>query len=69
MKKIFLLAALLISIETYAQTFQVGLKAGVNLSNFTGGSFDTIQNNTLLGFHVGAFLRFKFDKFAIQPEV
>lgn len=68
MKRIFLIALLFISIGACAQNFQIGLKAGVNFSNFLGGRFDTIQNSTLVGFHGGAFVRFMFGNFAIQPE-
>jgi hypothetical protein len=68
MKRMFFLATLLISISAFSQNFQVGIKAGVNISNFKGGSFDSIKNNTLVGFHAGGFLRFKFGNFAIQPE-
>jgi hypothetical protein len=68
MKRIFLIALLFTSISSFAQNFQLGLKAGVNLSNFIGGKFDTIENNALVGFHAGAFVRFMFDHFAIQPE-
>ena len=50
-----------------AQTFQLGPKAGVNISNFASGNYN---NNTLVGFHLGGFLNFGLGKsFAIQPEV
>ena len=65
----FVFAVLFFTSTSYAQNFQAGIKAGVNISNFTGGNFNTIENNTLLGFHAGGLLRFKFGGFALQPEV
>ena len=64
-----LFAVLFFTTTSYAQNFQVGIKAGVNISNFTGGNFNTIENNTLVGFHAGGLLRFKFGGLALQPEV
>ena len=63
-----LFAVLFFTSTSYAQNFQAGIKAGVNISNFTGGNFNTIENNTLLGFHAGGLLRFKFGGFALQPK-
>jgi Outer membrane protein beta-barrel domain len=69
MKKcIVILGVLLSGGIASAQTFQVGPKAGVNISNFTSGTGS--ESNTLVGFHVGGFVSFQFGKsFAIQPEV
>ena len=36
-----------------AQNFQVGLKGGGNVSNFTGGDFDDVEKKSLVGFHAG----------------
>ncbi len=52
-----------------AQDFQIGAKAGVNISNFTGGSFDSVKKEALIGYHVGGFIRFRLGKVVIQPEV
>ncbi|MES1215422.1 MAG: porin family protein [Bacteroidota bacterium] len=61
-----LLTAGVVSAQT---TFQFGPKAGVNISNFSGGT-GSIESNTLVGFHVGGFVSFQLGKsFAIQPEV
>ena len=69
MKKcIVILAVVLLGGIVSAQTFQVGPKAGVNISNFTNGVGS--ESNTLVGFHVGGFVSFLFGKsLAIQPEV
>jgi hypothetical protein len=69
MKKLIFTPMLFIVATIYAQNFQPGLKAGVNISNFTGGDFGTIENNALVGFHGGGFIRFIIGHFAIQPEV
>ena len=69
MKKLFGLAFVLFSATAYAQNFQLGIKGGVNISNFTGGDFNTVKNKALLGFHAGGLMRFKFGNLALQPEV
>jgi hypothetical protein len=72
MKKSIVLAvtALLVSISFSAHSQEVGfgLKGGINLSTL---NFDdpeaTYDSKT--GFHAGLFLRGKFDRIGIQPEV
>ena len=69
MKKVFLLSALLISTVSFAQRFQLGVKGGVNISNFTG-DFEDVDKKALIGFHAGAFINFKFgNNLSLQPEV
>jgi len=68
MKKLLVVVFVLITFTSYAQ-LQVGLKAGVNVSNFTGGDFNNIETKSLVGFHGGSFLRWMFDKLALQPEL
>jgi hypothetical protein len=65
MKKMVILPLMLVSLITVAQTFQPGIKAGVNVSNFTGGDFNTVEHNALVGFHRGGLLRFKFNNFVL----
>jgi hypothetical protein len=68
MKKISI-AALLLTISTlsFGQSFSFGPKAGVNISNYTGGN---IQSDAMVGYHLGGLLNFGFGKnFSIQPEV
>lgn len=58
---------LLIGVISFAQTFSFGPKAGLNISNYTGGN---IKSQALVGYHLGGILSFGFGKnFAIQPEV
>jgi hypothetical protein len=68
MKKSIILAFLFTSSFVFAQKVQFGIKAGANVSNFTGGNFDAVEKKALVGFHGGAFLNFSFVGFAIQPE-
>lgn len=66
MKKIMVAALLVVSTTGFAQKFQIGAKAGVNLSNYSGTNF---QTNTMVGFHVGGLINFKFGEvFSVQPE-
>lgn len=70
MKKIIIAALLLASATGFAQTFQLGIKGGVNVSNFTGGDFKDVDKKALVGFHAGGFVSFFFgDHLALQPEV
>jgi hypothetical protein len=68
MKKIIVLAAaLFVLMHVQAQGFQLGLKAGANLSKVTGVSF---QDQYELGYHAGAFTIIKFGKVVgLQPEI
>jgi hypothetical protein len=69
MKKLFFIPLIVLSMSVFAQKFQFGLKAGVNVSNFTGTTFDNVDNKALVGFHGGALLSLLLgDHFAIQPE-
>jgi len=70
MKKIFLVLALAVSATiSNAQLFQLGIKGGLNVSNFTGGNFEAVKKKALVGVHAGAYLKFRFANFAVQPEL
>lgn len=70
MKKVLFLLLFVFTVQSgFAQHFQLGLKAGANISNFTGGDFDAVKKKALVGFHGGLFLRFKFASFGLQPEI
>src|SRR5688572_29752209 len=68
MKKILFIAFFLFSTCCFAQKFQFGAKAGVNISNFTGGNFEDVEKKSLVGFHGGLYLRFSLPKISIQSE-
>ena len=71
MKKNIVFILLLAGTASFAQHFELGAKAGANISNFTGASNEAdLKAKTLVGFHVGGFVSlFVGNNFAIQPEV
>jgi hypothetical protein len=70
MKKSVMILFLLVSSLTYAQRFQLGVKAGANISNFNNAEdFADAKAKSLVGFHGGLYTRFSMRSFAIQPEV
>ncbi|MGG7665482.1 porin family protein [Dyadobacter sp. BHUBP1] len=68
MRKISLLVLLSVfSSAAFAQSFSIGPKAGINISNYTGSD---IESDALVGFHLGGILNFGIGQvFSIQPEV
>ena len=68
MKKILLFLLLACSVNAFGQ-LQLGVKGGVNVSNFTGGNFDSVKKNPFVSYHVGGFVRIMLGKLAIQPEL
>ena len=68
MKKLTILSLMLLtSTLSFSQSFSLGPKAGVNISNYTGGDIDS---DALVGYHLGAVLNYGFgDVFSIHPEV
>lgn len=70
MKKLIVIPLLVLSVGVFAQKFQFGVKAGANLSNFTGLNWDNVDTKAMVGFHGGAFLNLLFgDNFMLSPEV
>ena len=69
MKKVLFIASMFICAMAMGQDFQIGAKAGVNISNFTGGDFGTVEKEALIVYHAGAFIRFRFGKLVLQPEL
>jgi hypothetical protein len=65
MKRIMLLPLMLGLMVANAQ-LKLGLKGGVNVSNFTG--LDNVEKDPLVGFHAGAVVRFKLNHLVLQPE-
>ena len=68
MKKLLILPAMLMVSFTYGQ-LSLGLKGGVNISNFTGGDFSTVEKSALIGFHAGGLMHFRFGNLILQPEL
>lgn len=74
MKKIFLAAVLFIatSATIQAQLVQIGVKAGVNFANQTGGDFEgiSVDKEGITSYHAGLVAEIKLlEKFSIQPEL
>jgi len=71
MKKNIMFILLLTATTSFAQHFELGVKAGANISNFNGASNSAdLKAKTLVGFHGGGFVSlFVGNIFAIQPEV
>lgn len=53
MKNIILILSLLVSSFAFAQKVKFGIKAGANISNFSGGDFSNVDKKALVGFHGG----------------
>jgi outer membrane protein with beta-barrel domain len=68
MKKLIVVPILVLAYSiASAQKFELGPKAGVNISNFSSSNSGS---KTKVGFHLGGFLAFKLgENFAVQPEV
>ena len=71
MKKFLVIPLLVISSGLFAQGFQLGVKGGVNISNFSGSSSAAdVKKKAYIGFHAGAMLGFQAgNHFTFQPEV
>ncbi|QDW18694.1 porin family protein [Flavobacterium sp. KBS0721] len=74
MKKIILAAVLFMatSATIQAQLLKIGVKAGVNFANQTGGNFDgiSVDKEGITSYHAGLVAEVKLlDKFSIQPEL
>ncbi|MFT3681196.1 MAG: porin family protein [Ferruginibacter sp.] len=72
MKKLLLMLFLAASITSQAQTYSIGAKGGVNISNFTGGGdiFADVKKKAKIGYYIGGFIDFWVgSNLAIQPEV
>jgi hypothetical protein len=69
MKKtlILVLFAVVVSATAQAQSFSLGPKAGINISNYTGGD---IKSKSRVGYHLGGLLNFGIGSVvSLQPEV
>ena len=70
MKKIFLaLIFIMVTHVVIAQKIKWGLKAGANITDFTGSNIQNVKEKALIGFHAGFLVAFKFGSFYLQPEL
>lgn len=65
---LFLLSLILTCSVAHAQDSAFGLKGGINLSTFNLDDAEATYDSRT-GFHAGLFVRGKFNKVAIQPEL
>jgi hypothetical protein len=69
MKKTIILPFILLASIAFGQ-LSLGLKAGVNISNFTGGDFGTIKKSALVGFHAGGLVHIGIGHhLVLEPEL
>lgn len=55
------------SAVSFSQSLNIGPKAGINVSNYSGGN---INSDAKVGYHLGGLLNFGFGEiFSVQPEV
>ena len=77
MKKLLLAATLFaFTSSVFAQTFNIGLKAGINSQkittdspNISGYTFSNFKSDVKMGYNIGGFARLGFNKVYIQPEL
>lgn len=69
MKKLLVIPLLVLCSSLFAQKFQLGLKGGVNISNFNGLNWENADTKARVGFLGGAFINLMLgDNFSITPE-
>ena len=69
MKKIIFALVLSGSAVAGMAQVSVGLKAGANITNFTGGNFDAVKKKAIVGFHAGGFMNIALGAISLQPEL
>lgn len=70
MLKNLFVVILMLSIQPAFAQLQLGIKAGANFSNFTGGDFQNIETESLTRPYAGAYVRWRFaNNLGLQPEV
>jgi outer membrane protein with beta-barrel domain len=69
MKKTLVVPLMLIASLAFGQ-LSLGLKAGVNISNFSGKDIENVKKSALVGFHAGGLVHLGLGKhFVLQPEL
>jgi len=74
MTKIKILLFAMIAMGAFRATdaqaqFAIGIKGGVNFANLDGANSVSVAYDKRTGYHLGAYVMFKFTKIAIQPEI
>jgi len=68
MKKTLFVALIVALSQAASAQITGGLKAGLNITNFSGGRFDNLDKQALVGFHAGGFMNFRLGAISLQPE-
>src|SRR5262245_40381230 len=69
MKKAILLPLILITTLAFGQ-LSFGVKAGINVSNFSGSDIANIEKDALIGFHAGGLVHLGIGQhLVLQPEL
>ena len=73
MKKLFFVLSVSLLFffnRTEAQLLKFGIKGGANFANYTGGSVEGVDFNTIASYHAGIVTELRiFDNLALQPEL
>jgi hypothetical protein len=70
MLRLLFTSTLFILLQTASAQIQLGIKAGVNISNFNGGNFENIEKEALVQPHGGAYIRLGLGPtLKLQPEL
>lgn len=70
MKKIFIVLIVLFALNVHAQTFQLGIKAGLTNTQIIGSDFKNFEvPSSSNGILIGAFSRIGFAGMFVQPEI
>jgi len=70
MLRILFVSMLLLSLQPAFAQLQLGLKAGANFSNFTGGDFKNVEKEALTRPYAGGYVRWRFaNNLGLQPEL
>ncbi len=74
MKKLMILVLLVSSVSAFGQSAKFGIKGGLNfgatgdITSIVGDS-QTFDGDSKVGYHIGAFAKFKFAGLFLQPEL
>jgi hypothetical protein len=68
--KLFVVAFMLLFSCTLSNAqLSIGPKAGINISNISGASFDDVKKKALVGFHLGGYVAIRLGGLVVQPEL
>src|SRR5262245_4197849 len=69
MKKALVVPFMLLASLAFGQ-ISFGIKGGVNISNFSGGDFNNVKKEALVGFHAGGLIHWRIAQhIVLEPEL